>query len=198
MGNEKEMGLAGISFEVFEGAIKRYGWVGKMTDDGMKEVSSTINLNLSDFEDNTTFVAKLYRAPEGFEQGNYHVEKILLLGFILCNHSTENGAARELWGVINPGIEDEIDSEKVRDMLKTIVYYCVDAQLQIEREKEEPDIDTMGYLQECLDKSPMAIDDVMSKLPRSVTFNDFVAAIPSTWYSSYRVRYVINPEKAKA
>ena len=57
MGLEHHMGLAGVPFEIYEGAIKRDGYTGRATDDSMKEVAGLISLSVSDFDDTDSFVA---------------------------------------------------------------------------------------------------------------------------------------------
>jgi hypothetical protein len=61
-GQERTLHLQGIRFDVYEGAIKRYGYVGKVRDDSLREISSDINLDFKQLQDDTTYLARTYKA----------------------------------------------------------------------------------------------------------------------------------------
>ena len=86
---EKQLRLAGVRFDIFEGAIKRYGYVGRVRDESLREVHSDINLDLSKFNDTESYVSKTYKAKRAFDHGNYDVEHLLILGFLLTHHEND-------------------------------------------------------------------------------------------------------------
>ena len=43
--HERQLHLTGVRFDVYEGAIKRYGYVGRVRDESLKEISNDINLD---------------------------------------------------------------------------------------------------------------------------------------------------------
>jgi hypothetical protein len=78
--------LSGVLYDVYESAIKRYGYVGRVRDESLKEVSDHINLSYSRLNDENSAVNHFYRASKGFDHGNYNVEHMLVLGFLNCAH----------------------------------------------------------------------------------------------------------------
>lgn len=71
--HERQLHLAGVRFDVYEGAIKRYGYVGRVRDESLKEVSSDINLDATKLAENTSYVSRTYKASKAFNHGNYDV-----------------------------------------------------------------------------------------------------------------------------
>jgi hypothetical protein len=100
--HERLLHLSGVRFDVYEGAIKRYGYVGRIRDESLKEISSDINLDANKLADNASYVSRTYKASKAFDHGNYDVEHLLILGYLLCYHEDDEKAADHLWGIINP------------------------------------------------------------------------------------------------
>jgi hypothetical protein len=82
---EEKIGLWGVRYDVFEAAITRYGYRGRLTDVTLAEVKDEINLNPDLLVDPISEVHFYYQAEVGFEKGNYETNKILLLGFLMCS-----------------------------------------------------------------------------------------------------------------
>ena len=84
---ESALKLHKIDFEIYEMALKRYGYTGNLQDNVLQEVCNLIKIkNFEKLTDQTGIVHYYYQSPIGFEQGNYTTKKVLLLGFIFCKH----------------------------------------------------------------------------------------------------------------
>lgn len=68
-------------------AIKRYGYLGRLQDNLLMEVSNLIKIkNFDKVQDTNQIMHYYYQGEHCFHQGNYDTKKILLLGFLLAKH----------------------------------------------------------------------------------------------------------------
>ena len=86
---ETQLGLDCITYEKFENVLKRYGYVGRIQDVGLKEIESEINLNFKKLDTNHNPVNMFYRAKRCFDKGNYDVFHLLVLGYLNSQHLTD-------------------------------------------------------------------------------------------------------------
>jgi hypothetical protein len=114
-----------VRFDVFEGAIKRYGYIGRIRDESLIEISRDINLDTVKLQDDTSYVSRTYKAKKCFDHGNYEVEYLLVLGFLLCYHENDEKAADYLWGIINPEIRQSVSKDRVLSVVDKMLYYAV-------------------------------------------------------------------------
>jgi hypothetical protein len=98
--------------------------------------------------DNTSYVARTYKAPKAFDHGNYDVEHLLILGFLLCYHEDDEKAADHLWGIINPQIKQSVPKQRVLDIVDKIIYYSVDVPYDIAQVDETTDPLVKSYVED--------------------------------------------------
>ena len=60
------MGLTNINYENFQGAIKRFGYIGDLNVDQMKQISKQINLEINEVINNEDSVFKIYYGCHDF------------------------------------------------------------------------------------------------------------------------------------
>ena len=69
---ELNLGLSKVYFETFEAAVKRYGYTGKLNDEGMNEIAKEINLDFDDMQNDRNSAAHhYYKSKFIFDHGNY-------------------------------------------------------------------------------------------------------------------------------
>ena len=51
LAKEREVGLQAVNYEVYEAAIKRYGYTGRVQDAALIEVKDDINLSVKQLDD---------------------------------------------------------------------------------------------------------------------------------------------------
>ena len=64
--------MGSVKYEDFEIYIKRYGYVGSITDEILAEIADSINLNAEDLQDETSQYHTYYQAKCIFENGRYN------------------------------------------------------------------------------------------------------------------------------
>lgn len=87
---ECELQLKNVSYEVFVGAIKRFGYKNDLNDQHLKAISREIYLDYPEMFNNERSVFYIFYHDEGFTFKNqrFHVPAFLLVGFLLCKHNS--------------------------------------------------------------------------------------------------------------
>ena len=199
MNQERQLGLGCVNYSIYEGAIKRYGYTGRVRDDSLKEIADYINLTPKQLDEADSYTAKTYRAKKAFHQGNYDVEYLLVLGFLLCNHESEEKAADSLWGIINPDIASAVPTTRVLEIVDKMIYYAIDAPYEIAHADDKTDASIKSYLEELKHRAPQLRSDVASRFSDAqVHKNEMLMVLTPKWYGSYKIRALVCPEKARA
>lgn len=159
------MRLQNVRFDVFEGAIKRYGYVGRVRDDSLKEISNEINIDANKLAENDSYLSRTYKANKAFDHGNYDVEHLLVLGFLLCYHESDEKAANHLWGIINPQILSAVPKHRVLEVVDKILYYAVDVPYEIAQVDDTTDPIVKSYVEDLHQRKQAARDDLERRLP---------------------------------
>ena len=170
---ELKIKLEGVAFDTFEYAIKRYGYIGQVTDTSLSEVSDMINLRADDLPDRNSVVHYYYQAEHGFDHGNYKTQVILVLGFLLCAHKSPKAASESLWGIVNPEIKNTIPKSDVKDLLYNMAAYSIDVPIKYQSFQDTKDQELDDYLEALKSKKDEIIQEVLNRLPSEVTKEDF-------------------------
>ena len=91
--SERKILLHKVPYEIFRGAIKRFGYCGDLTDKHWKQISAEI---LCNYEEMITKKEKspfwiVYQDPEFKSKEKRHcVKNLLRLGWLLCKHDTKH------------------------------------------------------------------------------------------------------------
>ena len=89
--SERKIFLHRVSYDIFRGAIKRYGYCGDLTEKHMKSISEEI---LCDYDQMVTQEKSpfsiVYQDPEFKGRDKRHsVRRLLRLGWLLCKHQSK-------------------------------------------------------------------------------------------------------------
>lgn len=119
----------------------------------LEEICPELNLQYSEIDDekadkNSNMYVTL-KSKEFFSQGCYDVLKLQCLGFLLCKHHDKQSRMDEFWQLVNPEIEEECNSERVKEILKTFILIAIVLRLRVERSKnqEEKNHEAIEYLE---------------------------------------------------
>lgn len=84
--------MSKVNYEQFQGAIKRFGYKVNLSDEHLKAVSKQMNLDLNFmFNDPNSIQATYYSNPDfTFKDDRYQVQPMLKVGFLLCEHYSED------------------------------------------------------------------------------------------------------------
>ena len=153
---------------------------------------------MSQFNDTESYVSKSYRAKRAFDHGNFDVEHLLILGFILAHHENDQSAADSLWGIINPEINESVPKARVLKIVNMLLYYAIEVPHEVVSTDEKADASVIAYIEDLKAKAPRVRNDLELRLPDPVHKNEFLMTITPKWYSSYKIRAFVCPEKARA
>ena len=176
-----------MTFPAVELALKRYGYVGKLNDDTLRAVSDDINLYHKSLEKAGSPQAKYYRSKEIFNQGNYNVQQMLRLAFVMSHHHSHQHAVDAFWGLVNPSIKESVAKQQVEQLLRGLVFWAVEFPQHLFNNEEEPQEDVLAWLKKCAENINSKIEEQLAKLPAQVTYND-VHDIAPFWSSAYKIR----------
>ena len=86
------LGLSKVNYEQFQGAVKRFGYKVNLSDEHLKAVSKQMNLDLEAmFNDPNSIQSTYYANSEyTFKDDRYQVQPLLKIGFLLCEHYSED------------------------------------------------------------------------------------------------------------
>ena len=89
--SECRLRLNEVSFPVFQGAIKRFGYRIDLNDAHMQSISKEIKLNIQEMNDvKNSAYAIVYKDEKFFFKDKRHnVPNLIKLGFLCCKHATE-------------------------------------------------------------------------------------------------------------
>lgn len=93
-------------------------------------------------------MSRTYKAGKAFDHGNYNVEYLLVLGFLLCYHESDEKAANHLWGIINPQILSSVPKHRVLEVVDKILYYAVDVPYDIAQVDDTTDALVKSYVED--------------------------------------------------
>ena len=196
--------------------MKRYGYLGHLNDNTLKEVASGINTSLAEISGENDFggiatsqVAaltgidgtenlknKYFRHPKVFEQGNYNLSYMLAMGFVFCKHNKKEEKALDmLWCLMNPKIDESIPKKVVEEWVGRLMFWAVDVPLSVEQKKETQNLEVLKYLEELQGRAGMFIEQKIGNLGSQVT-RDELAILGKDVLGAHRLRMAIHPEKA--
>ena len=90
---EKKMQLNTVKYENFERSVQRFGYVGKLTDSTLKEISEEIRISdMKDIHDRNEYPYFYYHSQKVFDHGNYDSRRLLMMGFVLTSHPNQEKA----------------------------------------------------------------------------------------------------------
>lgn len=124
------MKLSSVSYQVFMGAIMRFGYKNDLNDQHLKAISREINLDYAEMFNNERSAHAVFFHDEGFtfraSQQRFHVQSFLLVGFLLCRHESVEAQALDFWNLVNPKLDEFVERQGVVETLSLMCYVAVD------------------------------------------------------------------------
>ena len=106
-----------------------------MTKEHMAAISEMINLNMDNLDPmskSKSAQATAYLDRDfAFKDGQYDVENLTLLGWLLCKHWSEETQSRELWHIINPELKKFVTKREVNHVVTRLAYIAVNLNLKL-------------------------------------------------------------------
>jgi len=82
--------------------------------------------------DPTSPYAQVYLDKEfAFAGGSHNVDNLILLGWLLCKHWSEETQNYELWHIINPQLAPHVTKREVLSVTNRLAYIAVNLNLKM-------------------------------------------------------------------
>lgn len=105
-----------------------------LNEQHLRAISKEIRLDQIEMFNHDTSIYRIFYGQEGFtyssEQKRYRVDKLLMIGFLLCEHYSIDTQGVDLWHLINPKLELTIPRETVVEFVKDLLKIAVNLNFQ--------------------------------------------------------------------
>ena len=90
-------------------------------------IASEINLDLNQMQQDDSSVFAITYQDENFayQSKRYCVDKLVLIGWLLCFHQSKEIQIDELWDIINPNFKEYVDKDYVMKYYEDLIYIAV-------------------------------------------------------------------------
>ena len=99
----------------------------------MKAISKEIRLDSAELYANEDSIFHVFYADEFTklkETGRYHIQSLLKIGFLHCDHYSVDTQSIDMWHILNPKLDDSVPREKVEEFINDLVFISVDLMLK--------------------------------------------------------------------
>ena len=112
---ECQIKLHSVEFRTFQAAIKRFGYRMDLNAEHFKAIAPEINLDYKRMQaDRKKGQALCYLDTKLCYLNNQHnVENMIIVGWLLCKHWSDETQATELWHIINPTLAETVSKAVV-------------------------------------------------------------------------------------
>ena len=117
-----------MEFRSYQAAIKRFGYRMDLNEEHMKSIANEIHLNYEQMEADRSKGQSIAYLDQKFAflNGKHNVENLIVMGWLLCKHWSDETQTTELWHICNPTLLEEVDSRQVMSVIRKLVYVAVD------------------------------------------------------------------------
>jgi len=93
----------------------------------MRVIAKQIGLDFNEMVHNSNSIFKAFYECEGFTKTDdkYSVSSLLKIGFLLCEHYSEDTQLADLWLLINPKLEDSVGRDTIIQFIKDLIFVAV-------------------------------------------------------------------------
>ena len=125
--------LHSIEFRDFQAAIKRFGYRINMTTEHMRHIAFEIHLDVDRMlGDSFSPYAVAYLDKDfSFTGGCHNVDNLILLGWLLCKHWSDETQNYELWHIVNPHLAPHVTKREVLSVITRLAYIAVNLNLKM-------------------------------------------------------------------
>jgi hypothetical protein len=184
----------------------------------LRAISKEIRLDPAEMFNNESSIYHVYYNEKNFtyipETKRYHVNGLLKIGFLLCEHYSSDTQGVDLWHLINPKLEQTVPRDQVIELMKDLVYVAVDMNIKYlsvmgdrlkdmgtkdktnVATKESKEVEKMKnralkYLDTAKKNSPKLIEDMAKLLPPHVSKIDLIPVMKKQMFRSHQIRTLL-------
>ena len=211
---EKGLNLSRLDYKMYEANIKSFGYRVRINDNCWKLVENETKIYVTNFSKKLSVQGGWFRHPDIYDAGRYDSYKLLLIGFLHCEHQDSEMAERAIWGIVNPFMKEKVDHKEVEKFLKTLCEIAIEIpkdhyKVKLtamgshhddhdkKEAKDTPQIigckEVYKYLTECHNGVDEHLELLMAKLGHDEIDKDrFFRNVGDKWISAFAVRSLMN------
>ena len=98
--------------------------MGLVSEDVLTHEVERVPIKVHEFSDERSVTRKYMFHPLVFSWEptfRFKSDRLLMLGFLMCSHRTQQHARDSLWGLINPYVKPVIPRDEVKEFMCTMV-----------------------------------------------------------------------------
>ena len=190
---ERRLNLHRVEFTTFQSAIKRFGYKVELNKNHLLAIAPQIKLDVNKMQEDKDSIYSIVYLDEEFAHQNdkFCVDKLILIGWLLCFHWSKEIQINELWDIINPDFAAEVDKDVVVAFLEDLIYIAVSLCYKIvsvlpkTQEKEQ----ATAYLDRCQENYQIWKERAIKDIPEKVSKDEFERHVdPFTRTYDIRIR----------
>ena len=119
--------LHSVEFRTFQSAIKRFGYRMDLNDEHFKSIAAEINLDYESIHANHNAGQALAYMDEkfAFKGKKHNVDNLIIMGWLLCKHWSDEAQGTELWHIMNPTLRETVFKAEVVAFVRKLCYVAV-------------------------------------------------------------------------
>ena len=126
---ETKLAINKIEYEIFERAVKRFGYAVQLTDECWKATMAETTIDVEKLKEPGNILKSYFQHENVCNHGRYDTKKVLYIAFLHCKHPKRSTQERSLWGIINPQLNESITHEEATKFFEDLVMIAVDLPL---------------------------------------------------------------------
>ena len=121
--------LQDVSYDQFLSAIKRFGYKNDLNTTHLQAIHKEIKLDYNELTANKNSIFHLFYNDKNFtynkETERYSVDKLLKIGFLLCQHQSIDTQGVEMWNLLNPKFDATVPQERCIQFVEDLIYISI-------------------------------------------------------------------------
>ena len=139
----------------------------------MRAIAMEIRLDVDAMKDDPKSPwAIAYLDPDfAYQNDRYSVDRMILIGWLLCSHWSDETQSRELWHIVNPALEDAVPKADVTNTIASLLYVAVNLNKKLLNgmENTEERQKALSYLDTCTQNRRRWLNELSQQLDDEVT-----------------------------
>ena len=130
---EDKLDFHHIYFDQFELQIQRHGYTGLISEDVLSQEVERVPIKVKDFSNEKSVTYKYMFHPLIFTWEptfRFETRKLLMLGFLLCSHKSNNHARDSLWGLMNPNMKFQVTRTEAKEFMQLLAQIATELPFQ--------------------------------------------------------------------
>ena len=168
-----------------------------LNEEHLKSIANEIHLNHEMMHADRSKGQALAYLDEKFAflNGKHNVENLIIMGWLLCKHWSDETQTTELWHICNPTLMEEVPTKQVLAVIKKLLYVSIDLNKKmVESLPKSPEQkNALKYHERIFQNRQKFLEQLNQQLGRSVV-REQIAGLAEI-FKSYDLRMTVAGDK---